>query len=130
MDNKSETNIREEIIKLEGLLAVSYESLSGRIKGLVDKYRNANEENHQLKENIKEINNKVTDLKLHLNKLNSDTLLKDREISELKTLLLSSENENTNVRDKDFVKSRLKELISRIDVHLETYEDQSQDFED
>ncbi|MCX6157653.1 MAG: hypothetical protein WCK13_07295 [Ignavibacteriota bacterium] len=130
MDNKSETNIREEIIKLEGLLAVSYESLSGRIKGLVDKYRNANEENHQLKENIKEINNKVTDLKLQLNKLNSDTLLKDREISELKTLLLSSENENTNVRDKDFVKSRLKELISRIDVHLETYEDQSQDFED
>ncbi|MFZ4590798.1 MAG: hypothetical protein ACOYN6_07355 [Ignavibacteria bacterium] len=130
MDNKSETNSREEIIKLEGLLAVSYESLSSKIKALLDKYRNANEENHQLKENIKEINNKVTDLKLQLNKLNSDTLLKDREISELKTLLLSSENENTNVRDKDFVKSRLKELISRIDVHLETYEDQSQDFED
>jgi len=130
MDNKSETNSREEIIKLEGLLAVSYESLSGKIKALLDKHRNAYEENHQLKENIKEINNKVTDLKLQLNKLNSDTLLKDREISELKTLLLSSENENTNVRDKDFVKSRLKELISRIDVHLETYEDQSQDFED
>lgn len=130
MDNKSETNIREEIIKLEGLLAVSYESLSSKIKALIEKYRNVNEENHQLKENIKEINNKVTDLKLQLNKLNSDTLLKDREISELKTLLLSSENENTNVRDKDFVKSRLKELISRIDVHLETYEDQSQDFED
>jgi hypothetical protein len=130
MDNKSETNSREEIIKLEGLLAVSYESLSSKIKVLVDKFRITNEENHQLKENIKEINNKVTDLKLQLNKLNSDTLLKDREISELKTLLLSSENENTNVRDKDFVKSRLKELISRIDVHLETYEDQSQDFED
>jgi uncharacterized coiled-coil DUF342 family protein len=130
MDNKSETNSREEIIKLEGLLAVSYESLSSKIRALLDKYRNVNEENHQLKENIKEINNKVTDLKLQLNKLNSDTLLKDREISELKTLLLSSENENTNVRDKDFVKSRLKELISRIDVHLETYEDQSQDFED
>jgi uncharacterized membrane protein affecting hemolysin expression len=130
MDNKSETNNREEIIKLEGLLAVSYESLSGRIKVLLDKYRNTTEENHQLKENIKEINNKVTDLKLQLNKLNSDTLLKDREISELKTLLLSSENENTNVRDKDFVKSRLKELISRIDVHLEQHEDQSQDFED
>jgi cell division protein FtsB len=130
MDNKSETNNREEIIKLEGLLAVSYESLSGRIKVLLDKYRNTTEENHQLKENIKEINNKVTDLKLQLNKLNSDTLLKDREISELKALLLSSENENTNVRDKDFVKSRLKELISRIDVHLEQHEDQSQDFED
>ena len=130
MDNKSETNSREEIIKLEGLLAVSYESLSGKIKVLLDKYGNVNEENHQLKENIKEINNKVTDLKLQLNKLNSDTLVKDREISELKTLMLSSENVNTNVRDKDFVKSRLKELISRIDVHLEQHEDQSQDFED
>jgi cell division protein FtsB len=130
MDNKSETNNREEIIKLEGLLGVSYESLSGRIKALLDRYRNVNEENHQLKENIKEINNKVTDLKLQLNKLNSDTLLKDREISELKTLLLSSDNDNKNVRDKDFVKSRLKELISRIDVHLEQHEDQSQDFED
>jgi SMC interacting uncharacterized protein involved in chromosome segregation len=130
MDNKSETNNREEIIKLEGLLAVSYESLSGKIKVLLDKYRNMTEENHQLKENIKEINNKVTDLKLQLNKLNSDTLLKEREISELKAMLLSSENENTNVRDKDFVKSRLKELISRIDVHLEQNEDQSQDFED
>ncbi len=130
MDNKSETNNREEIIKLEGLLAVSYEGVSSRIKAILDKYRNANEENHQLKENIKEINNKVTDLKLQLNKLNSDTLLKDREISELKTLLLSSNNGNKNVRDKDFVKSRLKELISRIDVHLEQHEDQSQDFED
>jgi len=130
MDNKSEINYREDIIKLEGLLSVSYESLSAKVKTLIDKYVKINEENHQLKENIKEINNKVTDLKLQLNKLNSDTLLKDREISELKTMLLSSENENTNVRDKDFVKSRLKELISRIDVHLEQHEDQSQDFED
>lgn len=130
MDNKSETNYRENIIRLEGLLSVSYESLFAKVKTLINKYGNINEENHLLKENIKEINNKVTDLKLQLNKLNSDTLLKDREISELKTMLLSSENENTNVRDKDFVKSRLKELISRIDVHLEQHEDQPQDFED
>jgi hypothetical protein len=44
--------------------------------------------------------------------------------------MLNSENDNTSIRDKELVKSRLKELISRIDVHLEQYEDQSKDFED
>jgi len=129
MDSKSELN-REEIIKLEGLLAVSYESLSNKVRGLIEKYNNASTENHSLKENIKDLNNKITELKLQLNKLNSDTINKDKEISELKSMLLSSENDNTSIRDKELVKSRLKELISRIDVHLEQYEDQSKDFED
>ena len=129
MDSKSELN-REEIIKLEGLLAVSYESLSNKAKGLIDKYNNASTENHSLKENIKDLNNKITELKLQLNKLDSDTIKKDKEISELKSMLLDSENDNTSIRDKELVKSRLKELISRIDVHLEQYEDQSKDFED
>ncbi len=129
MDSKSELN-REEIIKLEGLLAVSYESLSNKVKGLIDKYNNASTENHSLKENIKDLNNKITELKLQLNKLDSDTIKKDKEISELKSMLLDSENDNTSIRDKELVKSRLKELISRIDVHLEQYEDQSKDFED
>ncbi|MFA5012177.1 MAG: hypothetical protein WC644_09545 [Ignavibacteria bacterium] len=129
MDSKSELN-REEIIKLEGLLAVSYESLSNKVKGLIEKYNNASTENHSLKENIKDLNNKITELKLQLNKLDSDTINKDKEISELKSMLLNSENDNTSIRDKELVKSRLKELISRIDVHLEQYEDQSKDFED
>lgn len=129
MDSKSELN-REEIIKLEGLLAVSYESLSNKVKGLIDKYNNASTENHSLKENIKDLNNKITELKLQLNKLDSDTIKKDKEISELKSMLLDSENDNTSIRDKELVKSRLKELISRIDVHLEQYEDQSKEFED
>ncbi len=129
MDSKSELN-REEIIKLEGLLAVSYESLSNKVRGLIEKYNNASTENHSLKENIKDLNNKITELKLQLNKLDSDTINKDKEISELKSMLLNSENDNTSIRDKELVKSRLKELISRIDVHLEQYEDQSKDFED
>ncbi len=129
MDSKSELN-REEIIKLEGLLAVSYESLSNKVRGLIEKYNSASTENHSLKENIKDLNNKITELKLQLNKLDSDTINKDKEISELKSMLLNSENDNTSIRDKELVKSRLKELISRIDVHLEQYEDQSKDFED
>jgi len=68
-------------------------------------------------------------LKLQLNKINSDTLFKDKEISDLKNLLLKAENNNTNIRDKEFVKSRLKELISRIDVHLEQFEDNEQEYE-
>jgi len=129
MDNKSELN-REEIIKLEGLLAVSYESLSNKVKGLIEKYERVSTENHSLKENLKDLNNKITELKLQLNKLNSDTINKDKEISELKNILLDSDNDNTSIRDKELVKSRLRELISRIDVHLEQYEDQSKDFED
>lgn len=129
MDNKSEIS-REEIIKLEGLLAVSYESLSNKVKGLIEKYNLVNTENHSLKESIKDLNNKITELKLQLNKLNSDTINKDKEISELKSIMLNSESENTSIRDKELVKSRLKELISRIDVHLEQYEDQSKDYED
>ncbi|MCU0372965.1 MAG: hypothetical protein MUE56_06950, partial [Ignavibacteria bacterium] len=62
-------------------------------------------------------------------KINSDTLFKDKEISDLKNLLLKAENNNTNIRDKEFVKSRLKELISRIDVHLEQFEDNEQEYE-
>ncbi len=129
MDNKSELN-REEIIKLEGVLAVSYESISNKVKVLIEKYNTVNAENHQIKENLKDLNNKITDLKLQLNKLNSDSVNKDKEISELKNMLLSTENDNTSIRDKEVVKSRLKELISRIDVHLEQYEGQSQEFED
>ncbi len=129
MDGKSELN-REEIIKLEGMLAVSYETLSNKVKNLIEKYNGANSENHLLKENIKELNNKITELKLQLNKLDSDSINKDKEISELKSMILNSEKDNTSIRDKELVKSRLKELISRIDVHLEQYEDQSRDYED
>lgn len=129
MDGKTELN-REEIIRLEGLLAVSYETISNKVKSLIEKYQSTSVENHALKENIMDLNNKITELKLQLNKLNSDSINKDKEISELKSMLLNPEKDNTSIRDKELVKSRLKELISRIDVHLEQYEDQSKEYDD
>jgi hypothetical protein len=128
MDNKSEFS-REEILKMSGQFGMVLENLLTKVKVLIEKNKTLNDESHNLKESVNELNNKITDLKLQLNKINSDTLFKDKEISDLKNLLLKAENNNTNIRDKEFVKSRLKELISRIDVHLEQFEDNEQEYE-
>ncbi len=121
-DNSSEFS-KEELVKLQGYLSSSIEALTSKVKLLIDRINQVNEENFLLKETIKDLNNKITDLKLQLNKLNSDTIFKDKEISNLKNLLINLENSNTNIRDKEIVRSKLKELISRIDVHLEQYDE-------
>jgi len=128
MENKSEFS-REEILKMSGQFGMVIDNLLTKVKVLIEKNKTLNDENHNLKESVNELNNKITDLKLQLNKINSDTLFKDKEISDLKNLLLKAENNNTNIRDKEFVKSRLKELISRIDVHLEQFEDNEHEYE-
>ncbi|MCI0474094.1 MAG: hypothetical protein L0Y76_10980 [Ignavibacteria bacterium] len=128
MDNKSEFS-REEILKMSGQFGMVMDNLLTKVRMLIEKNRALNDDNHNLKESVNELNNKITELKLQLNKINSDTLFKDKEISDLKNLLLKAENNNTNIRDKEFVKSRLKELISRIDVHLEQFEDNEQEYE-
>ncbi len=130
MENDKPEIAREDLLKLQGVFATYLENLQTKVKVLVDKFAQATGENDRLKENVKELSNKVTDLKLQMNKVNSDSVFKDREISELKTTLINTENNKTSVRDKEFVKSRLKELISRIDVHLEQYEGQAQETED
>ena len=120
-ENKSEIN-KESIIKLESAQYASFEKLLTKVGLLVSKFNEVKEENLSLKENIKELNNKITELKLELNKLSSDSVFKDQEISSLKNLLLNSEVGNNSIQNKENVKSRIKELISRIDVHLDQYE--------
>jgi len=129
MENKPEIT-KEDLLKLQGVFDTSLENLHIKIKILVDKLAQSVGEKDRLKETAQELTNKITDLKIQLNKLNSDSVVRDREISELKTMLINTENNKTSVRDKEFVKSRLKELISRIDVHLEQYEGQAQETED
>lgn len=129
MDTKQE-QIRDEIIKMQGIYSTTLENFLVKVKTLIEKNKEAANENHQLKETLKELNTRITELKIQLNKLNSDSLQKDKEISDLKNLLIIAEDGNTIVRDKDFVKSRLKELISRIDVHLEQYDEKIEDYED
>ena len=91
--------------------------------------KEVSEENTLLKENIKELNNSITDLKLQLTKTNSDSVIKDKEISDLKNLLLDSSKSESISQDKENVKSRIKELISRIDVHLEKNEEGAEEYD-
>lgn len=129
MDYKPEIT-KEEILKMQGIFSTSLDNLYGKIRILIEKMNQANVENDRLKESVKELNNKITDLKLQLNKINSDSIFKDKEISNLKNLLINAESSKTALHDKEFVKSRLKELISRIDVHLEQYDEQSSENDD
>jgi hypothetical protein len=122
-DGKPENINKEEIYKLQGYYNTSLEKLFSKINLLISKFRDIKEENIVLKDNIKELNNNITDLKLQLTKANSDSVFKDKEISSLKNLLLNSEVGKTSIQNKDQVKSRIKELISRIDSHLEQYDE-------
>lgn len=129
-DGKSDNLNKEEIYKLQGYYNTSLEKLFSKINLLISKYKDIKEENNNLKENIKELNNNITDLKLQLTKANSDSVLKDKEISSLKNLLLNAEVGKTSIQNKDQVKSRIKELITRIDSHLEQYEENLRDEEE
>ena len=121
-DGKTEIN-KEEIYKLQGYYNTSLEKLFSKVNIMISKYRDLKEENNSLRDSIKELNNSVTDLKFQLTKANSDSVFKDKEISNLKNMLLNSEVNKTSIQNKDQVKSRIKELIERIDSHLEQYDE-------
>lgn len=129
-DTKSDNISKEEIYKLQGFYNTSLEKLFSKINLLISKFKDSKEENNILKENIKELNNHITDLKLQLTKANSDAVIKDKEISSLKNLLLNAEVGKTSIHNKDQVKSRIKELITRIDSHLEQYDENVRENED
>lgn len=122
-DVKTENINKEEIYKLQGYYNTSLEKLFSKLNLLITKFKDLKEENNTLRENIKELNNNITDLKLQLTKANSDSVFKDKEISSLKNLLLNAEVGKTSIQNKDQVKSRIKELITRIDSHLEQYDE-------
>lgn len=121
-DGKTEIN-KEEIYKLQGYYNTSLEKLFSKVNLLISKVKDLKDENNSLREGIKDFNNNITDLKLQLTKANSDSVIKDKEISSLKNLLLNSEVNKTSIQNKDQVKSRIKELMDRIDSHLEQYDE-------
>jgi uncharacterized phage infection (PIP) family protein YhgE len=129
-DGKTDYINKEEIYKLQGLYGTSLEKLFSKLNLLISKFKDLKEENNNLKDSIKELNNNITDLKLQLTKANSDSVFKDKEISSLKNLLLNSEVGKTSIQNKDQVKSRIKELITRIDSHLEQYDEQVKEDEE
>lgn len=101
---------------------ISLEDLLSKVKMLISKLKESKNESVLLKENIKNLNLKISELKLQHTKLNTELINKDKAISELKNSVLNSTNNKISLKDKDNVKSRIKELISRIDNHLEQYD--------
>ena len=124
--SQEENNI-DSLQKARESHLIALENLFSKARALVNKMKDTQEENQELKEGIKELNSKITDLKLQLTKINSLCVLKDKEISDLKNLALNKDN-NSN-QDKDEIKSRIKELISRIDSHLEEAETHEEEYD-
>jgi chromosome segregation ATPase len=114
----------------KNMVRISLEEMHSRVKALISKYKDLKNENSLLKENIKNLNLKISELKLQNTKAGTELINKDKEISELKNLALNSSTGSLTSPDKDNVRSRIKELISRIDTHLEHYEENDDRFDD
>ncbi len=113
---------KEELENAKQLFRQSVARLSTKVNELIAKISRSESDNETLRETIKELNGKIQDLKIEINRLNSESLLKDKEISNLKNMVLSLQTRKTSLQDKENVRSRIKELISRIDTHLEQSE--------
>lgn len=130
MDFEESPNNKEEFRRIQSEFNTEFEKLLSKIGVLISKFNEYKEENYQLKETIKNLNNKITELKLQFNKLNTELIRKEQEISSLKNSILSSDATRISISDKDDLKSRIKELISRIDVHLDQYEKEEREDND
>ena len=102
---------------------VSFEDLLSKVKVLISKLKDAKNETVLLKENLKNLNLKVSELKLQHTKLNTELITRDKEISNLKNSVLNSKHNKIPLKDKNIAKSRIEELITRIDTHLSQYDD-------
>jgi uncharacterized protein (DUF3084 family) len=116
---------KEELENAKQLFRQSISRLSTKVNELIEKISRAESDNETLRDTIKEFNGKVQDLKIEINRLNSESLQKDKEISNFKNMVLSLQTRKTSLQDKENVRSRIKELISRIDTHLEQSETDS-----
>lgn len=123
MSNKSNELNKDFFKDQKNLLRITADDLLSKVKALISKLKDTRNENLLLKENIKNLNLKISELKLQHTKVNTELLNKEKEISDLKNLVLNSTNNKISVKDKDIVKTRIQELIARIDTHLEQYDD-------
>ena len=121
MKNNLFDSNRDNLSYLKEVELSALDNLYNKVKLLIGRLNESKQENFNLADSNKELNIKINDLKLQLTKLNSSLVLKDKELSELKSLLLKTNTSTGYSQDKDVIKSRIKELISRIDVHLDSY---------
>lgn len=116
------TDLSKEYFKEQkNQIRITHDELLSKTKQLISKIKDTKSENSILKENIKNLNLKISELKLQLTKINTEIINKEKEISELKNMVLNSTNNKIPVKDKEEVKTRIKDLISRIDNHLEQH---------
>ncbi len=109
---------------------VSLEEMHSRFKSVISKFKDLKNENNLLKENIKNLNLKISELKLQNTKQSTELINREKEISELKNIALNKSAGSLTTAEKDNVKSRIKELIARIDTHLENYEESDERYDD
>ncbi|MEP7146209.1 MAG: hypothetical protein ABI792_04280 [bacterium] len=116
-------DINKDFKDQKNLLRNSFEDLLSKVKVLISKLKDVKNETILLKENLKNLNLKVSELKLQHTKLNTEIITKDKEISDLKNSVLNSMHNKIPLKDKDSAKTRIEELITRIDTHLSQYDE-------
>jgi len=126
LGESSAPNTKEEFDKAKLEFKNSIENLVSKIGKLLEKNRKYEKENEKLNETVRELNLKLQEFKLEINKLNSDVVIKEKEISNYKNQIMSLQSGNTSTDDKDKVKSRIKELIAKIDTHLDSFDDEEE----
>lgn len=95
------------------------EKIFSKVKVLVDKYNGAKDENKLLKQRIKDLEQALSDVKLETSNKNSELLNRDKELTDLKNKLLDERKNKISGEDKSQLKSRIRELMVRLDAHLE-----------
>lgn len=95
------------------------EKMFSKVKVLVENFNSSKEENNLLKEKVKELEQSLSDIKIEISNKNSDLLNKDKEISDLKNKLLDERKNKISGEDKAQLKQRIRELMVRLDAHLE-----------
>ena len=95
------------------------EKMFSKVKVLVEKYNISREENGLLKDKVKELEQALGEAKIEVSNKNSELMTKDMEISDFKNKLLDERKNKVSGEDKAQLKSRIRELMVRLDSHLE-----------
>lgn len=95
------------------------EKMFSKVKVLVEKFNIARDENKLLKEKVKDLEHSLSEAEIKVSNRNSELLVKDKEITDLKNKILEERKNKVSGEDKAQLKSRIRELMVRLDSHLE-----------
>lgn len=123
INDSEQTDSHEDFDKAKSMFVQCVDRLTLKIGLLIERLRHLEDENKKFKDTVNDLNNRLQEIKLELAKANSDSVQKDKEILNLKSIILGLQSNKSSISDKENIKSRIKELIARIDTHLEQYGD-------